>query len=114
MLNFETVKLPEEFYRNIVEISVLIILIAVVAMIILSFVFKWDMTKTLMWYIQIPKILVSALAVILVFCFDYETKTVCKPHFDDMLMSTFLVGVLALIELLSSLATMIKDVCERK
>lgn len=66
----------------------------------------------IMWYINIPKILVSIIAIYFIFGFDYETKQTQFPNFDNMLMSMFLVGMLALIELFSCLATMVKDVCD--
>lgn len=113
-MSFENVMLPAEFYRNIVKTSVSIIVFVTVIMVVLSFAFRMKVHNSLVWYIQMPKIIVSLIAVAMVFCVDYETKKLCMPHIDNMLLSTFLVGVLAIIELLSSFATIIIDICNIK
>lgn len=113
--SFEALILPAECYKNIIDLSVRIILISIVAMIVLTIVSHRTKRKfrvPFMWYINIPRILISFIAVFAVFFYDFNTKGLHCPSFDNMLMSTFLVGVLGVIELLSCLATMIKDVCD--
>ena len=111
-MTFETLILPAEFYSGLVEFSVKMILIICLMMMAASFFSKRIVGRILvplMWYVNIPKIFISLLAVILVFCYDYNTKTIRPPKFDNMYVSTFLVGILALIEILSAVASMIKD-----
>lgn len=113
--SFETLILPAEWYKDIFEFSVKIILIFIVIMLVSTYLSHRNKAKIhipIMWYINVPKMVISFMAVLMVFCYDYNTKSIQFPKFDNMLMSTFLVGILAVIELLSCLASMIKDVCD--
>lgn len=113
-ISFETLVMPSDFYEGLVKLVALVIIVSALVMVVLSVIFRnTDLNISLMWYINIPKILVSALAIVLVFCYNYEKRKLQMPQFDNMLMSTFLVGILAIIEFLSGIAMIIKDVCDK-
>lgn len=113
--SFENLIISGDVCKNFIEITCKIIVVCIILMLILKFISNntsININIPIMWYINIPKIIVSSMAVIFVFFYNYSTKKIQMPEFNDMLMSTFLVGILALIELLTSVATVIKDVCD--
>ncbi len=112
-MKFEALILTGEFYSRCVNFSITLMIIICAVMVVASVLLKkrgGRILVPLMWYVNIPKMVFSMLAVILVFCYDYNTKTIRLPKIEDMYVSTFLVGILALIEILSFIASIIKDV----
>lgn len=114
-MSFENLILPAEFYQGLVEWSVKCMLGVCAILIIISFVSKCIKAKfyvPLAWFINVPKIVISAMAVWLVFFYDYESGVNRVTDFENMYFTSFLVGILAVIELLTCFASWIKDICD--
>ena len=123
MKTFETLQFPAGVYEGLISLSVRAIVIALVLTMVFHIVgkiFDWKIKAKFLWYCHIPKIVISAIAIILIFCYDYEAKRPVMFHVNDMLFTTFLVGVLAIIELLTSFINILTDIisaakeCSRK
>lgn len=110
--SFENLVIKGEVCKGFFELTVKLIIIFIILMIVIQFISSHSSYKIripVMWYINIPKTLFSILAVFAVFFYDFGTQKLQINKFEDMLLSTFLVGIFALIELLTGVATMIKD-----
>lgn len=111
-VNFETLILPEEIYKRCLSLSVYMFIFSVVALIIANKFFKIPIKTQIVWYTYIPKIIISSLAVLLTFCYDYSEKKLVFFHLDNMLVTTFLVGILGVIEILTTITSIIKDIID--
>lgn len=113
---FELLRLPEGVYEYIVNISVVVFLVCIFALIATKFA-KKDLRKGLRTIIfgicNISKLIVCGVAVFLVFFFDYETRSIVGFHCDDMLATTFFVGILALIEIFVTITAIVKDLLDQ-
>lgn len=115
MNEFETLMANEELIRMIFDICLRFTIAGVVFITILyigASYFGIDIKFPIMFYLNIPRLVVSGLAFALVFCYDYSQRAFTLPRFHEMLMSTFLVGILAFIEILSVVASCYNDILE--
>lgn len=113
-LSFETLILPADFYSDLLLFCIRVCFIICVAMIIVSFIINrmgLDRKIPLMWYVYAMKMAISGIIAFLVFFYDYKTKTVKLTDFQNMYVSTYLVGLLAVVEILTCVASMIDDLC---
>lgn len=111
--SFETLILPAEFYENLIVGSLKLIILFCVLMVVVSIVKKkngWKCSFPFMWYVNVPKIVISVITIFLVFFFDYQTRSIRLTDFEDMYVTTYFVGLMAVIELMSGVATMVNDV----
>lgn len=68
----------------------------------------------LKWYMNIAKLLTCLIAIFLVFCYNYETKKVeFFVSLDGMNVSTFLVGALAIWEIVAFIADMLSVINDK-
>lgn len=109
--SFEELSFPAGMYEWLLQISFVLIGICIVALILVKIFWKNNDTikNIFMWGCYIPKMLVSLFAILLIFFYDYEAKKWGLVQLDDMIVTTFLVGILAIIEFFSTIATIIKD-----
>lgn len=113
-LTFETLILPAEFYSRLLLLCIELAFVVCVIMVVASVIMKHmgsNWTFPLMWYVNMMKIAISILIVGLVFFYDYKTGTVKLTDFQNMYVSTYLVGLLAVVEILSGIASIINDIC---
>ena len=113
-LSFETLILPAEFYSRLLLLCIELAFVVCVIMVVASVIMKHmgsNWTFPLMWYVNMMKIAISILIVGLVFFYDYKTGTVKLTDFQNMYVSTYLVGLLAVVEILSGIASIINDIC---
>lgn len=104
-MTFENLSLNESFYSALISGGIKIFLIFSAFYMLLVIFFPHYAKKVFpffKFYMNIAKLLTCLIAVFFVFCFDYETKQVVFfTSLEKMSLSTFLVGALALWELLA-------------
>lgn len=112
IITFETLTLPAKMYMSMLHqwlgIIVLIILICVVAFLLKFKNFSKALAKASYYTTQTLKATTCLIAIFLVFFFDFKTKQIGLVNLDGMLVSTFLVGALAVWEIMSMITAYIK------
>ena len=63
-------------------------------------------------FLSLPKLFISVFAILLVFCFDYKEEHLRMFQVYDMTAATFFVGILAIMECIYTLISMIKEFIE--
>ena len=107
-MNFENLFLNASFYSNLIFGGIKIFLIMSAAYILLAIFLPHNAKKLFPFFkfcMNIAKFLTCFIAVFSVFCVDYQTKQVIFfTPLEKMSLSTFLVGALALWEILAMVA----------
>lgn len=112
--SFETMVLSAEFYKNCIKFAVTSTVVIILFLILLTVIvhcFKLNIHIPMTWFINYPKIYICLMTIILVFFYDYDTGKIKLTDFNNMLYSTFLVGLLAIIEILTAIASVVEDLC---
>lgn len=110
--SFETQYIPADLCESLISYAVGvfgIVLLVVAILIALRLIFKKKIQFPFSFILKVPKLLVSLLLFVLIFCYDYTTRKCHLPNFDNMLISTFAVGFLALCELLDAIVGVFQD-----
>lgn len=113
--SFETLKMPAEYYIFCVKFVVVISFVFLIVMILFHYMFRDNKSKIkfhIEWYFHIPKMAICFMAVLMTFFYDYQNKCMVLPDFYNMYASTFFVGILALIDMISIITSIIKDLCD--
>ena len=104
-MTFENLTLNESFYSNILSSGIMLFFIISAVYLILVFLLPRNAKKIfpfLKLYMNLAKLITCLFAVLFVFCFDYETKKIrFFTPLNQMSLSTFLVGALALWEIIA-------------
>lgn len=104
-MKFENLVFGPEFYYSILSIGIKFAILSVLIYLFLVFFFPAiakNIFPQIKLFMSIAKLLTCLLAVFCVFCCDYEAKRVVFfVSLNGMSFSTFLVGALALWELLA-------------
>lgn len=115
MERFDDIILSSEIVHTVVSFCMNIFLGVFLLLVVYSIMRKcmkkeeWFMIP-IKWYLNLPKLFISFFATILVFCFDYDKKRVVMFHYYDMTAATFFVGILAIIEIVSIIVSVIEDI----
>lgn len=119
-MNFENLTLGNTFYLYVLKLVIILYVVAVILHIICRYV-KKDIAEALhlnvVFIKSIPKILINVMIIFLVFICNYKKRIFNLTIQDDMLFTTFLVGVLAIIDLISTVVDLwceIKEIMENK
>lgn len=103
-MKFENVVFKSNFYYGILSFGIKVAIFATVCYILLAILAPSaakNVFPHIKLYMNIAKCITCILVVMLVFCFDYETKQIVFfVSFEGMSFSTFSVGALALWELI--------------
>lgn len=109
---FESLILPAEFYESWLSVAIKSFVGAFFALIVLTITSHFIKFNFIHFYkiiLAFPKLIISGIICLLIFCFDYETKSLCPPNLDNMLFTTYVVGFLALYELFTTLLSIVED-----
>lgn len=114
-MTFESLILPAEVYRDFFVMTFKVIIGAIIIIGAVSICLKrlgFEINIPIMVFVNMPKMIISILAVGFVFFYDYSTGTVRLTDFENMYFTTFLVGILALIEVLTCFISIFKELGE--
>ena len=116
-MNFENLVLGKEFYSYILDIVFWIYIVVLILYIICRYA-KKELVDALHLNIKfmkfVPRILINVIIIFFVFGWNYESMTIDFSIKDDMLVTTFLVGILAIMDLISTLANLYHEFKESK
>ena len=108
-MNFENLVLGKEFYSYILDIVFWIYIVVLILYIICRYA-KKELVDALHLNIKfmkfVPRILINVIIIFFVFGWNYKSRTIDFSIKDDMLVTTFLVGILAIMDLISTLANL--------
>lgn len=108
-MNFENLVLGKVFYSYILDIVFWIYIVVLILYIICRYA-KKELVDALHLNIKfmkfVPRILINVIIIFFVFGWNYESMTIDFSIKDDMLVTTFLVGILAIMDLTSTLANL--------
>ena len=108
-MNFENLVLGKVFYSYILDIVFWIYIVVLILYIICRYA-KKEVVDALHLNIKfmkfVPRILINVIIIFFVFGWNYESMTIDFSIKDDMLVTTFLVGILAIMDLISTLANL--------
>lgn len=113
--SFETIVFSAEFYKNCIKFAVkstVVIIILLILLMVIVHYSKSNIHIPIMWFINYPKIYICLMTIVLIFFYDYDTGKMKLTDFNNMSYSTFLVGILALIDILTAIASVVKDMCD--
>ena len=108
-MNFENLVLGKVFYSYILDIVFGIYIVVLILYIICRYA-KKELVDALHLNIKfikfIPRILINVIIIFFVFGWNYKSRTMDFSIKDDMLVTTFLVGMLSIMDLISTLANL--------
>lgn len=115
MGRFDDLMLKGDIVQGMLSLCVRLFIISFILMIAFSVILKRMNAKCRipgMWFLSLPKLFISVFAILLVFCFDYKEEHLRMFHVYDMTAATFFVGILAIMECIYTLISMIKEFIE--
>ena len=114
-MNFENLMLDNTMCANILKLVIIPYIISLILYLGCRCV-KKDIANSFQFNIiyleSIPKILLDALAIFLIFCWNYKNMSLKISIGDKMLLTTFLVGAMAIVDLISTIVSLIDKVKE--
>mgnify|MGYP000119711975 CR=1 FL=1 len=115
MGRFDDLMLKGDIVQGMLSLCVRLFIISFILMIAFSVILKRMNAKCRipgMWFLSLPKLFISVFAILLVFCFDYKEEHLRMFQVYDMTAATFFVGILAIMECIYTLISMIKEFIE--
>lgn len=114
-MNFENLMLDNTMCAYILKLVIIPYIISLILYLGCRCV-KKDIANSFQFNIiyleSIPKILLDALAIFLIFCWNYKNMSLKISIGDKMLLTTFLVGAMAIVDLISTIVSLIDKVKE--
>lgn len=111
-MNFENLIMGNEIYTSILKGMIWMYVIVLILCLIRRYVNK-DIADALhlniKFYKFVPRILINGIIIFLVFGWNYESKTIDFSIKEDMLVTTFLVGILAIMDLISTVVNLYSE-----
>lgn len=109
--NFDSMIISAENVWKIMHVFFVVSISFFILSIIITGICYWKIQKilSLNCIFALFKMAASIIAIIFVFCYDYKIGDYIMFHIYDMTAATFFVGFLAMLEVFSSLLTMINE-----